>query len=152
MLGRLFSSLVTTDSYILWVAIIALALWIISWLYARNVRQKVAAWKVNRNPSFSSHVHNILSVLYTVFTAVITMFPLLGMLGTVMALLSVDLAAGNMDNVKVNFFSALTSTAWGIIFSVIFKFINALSCGFVEQQIEDARKVSEEILSPTADQ
>lgn len=55
----------------------------------------------------------------------ISIFPLLGMLGTVIGLLGLDLASGDMDNIKNNFFIALTSTAWGIIFSVIFKVAHA---------------------------
>ena len=30
-------------------------------------------------------------------------------------------SSGDMENVKANFFAALTSTAWGIIFSILFK-------------------------------
>ena len=72
----------------------------------------------------------------------ITIFPLLGMLGTVSGLLGLDLANGDMDNIKNNFFIALTSTAWGIVFSVIYKIINALFSSGIEEQIENAKQLS----------
>ena len=63
---------------------------------------------------------------YTIFTTVITVFPLLGMLGTVAALFMLDLDKGNMDNIRNNFFMALSSTAWGIICSVFYKILDAV--------------------------
>lgn len=65
------------------------------------------------------------------------------MLGTVIGLLGLDLASGDMDNIKNNFFIALTSTAWGIIFSVIFKVGHAWIADNVEEQIETAKKLAE---------
>ena len=56
---------------------------------------------------------------YNMFITLITLFPLLGMFGTVAALLSLDLT-GEIEQIKGNFFNALTSTAWGIVFSVLF--------------------------------
>ena len=61
---------------------------------------------------------------YTIFTTFISIFPLLGMLGTVWALLGLDMS-GDMGEIRLNFFHALTSTAWGIIFAVIDKIIDA---------------------------
>ena len=56
----------------------------------------------------------ILEILYALFTTMITIFPLLGMFGTVAGLLGLDF--DDLENIKNNFFVALTSTAWGIIF------------------------------------
>ena len=64
-------------------------------------------------------------VCYNLFEAGISIFPLLGMFGTVAALMTLDMTAGSMESVKLNFFMALTSTAWGIFFSVIFKLLHA---------------------------
>ena len=74
----------------------------------------------------------------------ITLFPLLGMFGTVAALLSLDLT-GEIEQIKGNFFNALTSTAWGIVFSVLFKIVNAIVENKIEQVYEKARKLTENI-------
>ena len=60
------------------------------------------------------------------------------MLGTVFGLLGLDLASGDMENIKNNFFIALTSTAWGIIFSVFFKILDAVFLDDIEKQVESA--------------
>ena len=63
---------------------------------------------------------------YTLFITLISIFPLLGMLGTVLALLGLDMSSAEaISSAKNNFFGALTSTAWGIIFAIIFKIVNA---------------------------
>mgnify|MGYP003299639100 CR=1 FL=1 len=76
---------------------------------------------------------------------VISVFPLLGMFGTVIGLLGLDLTTGDMENIRTNFFIALTSTAWGIIFSVIFKVFHAVIADFVEEQIELSKKLTDYI-------
>lgn len=85
-----------------------------------------------------------LDISYTVFIATISMFPLFGMLGTVIALIELggvfQMNGADMDAIKPEFFLALTSTAWGIIFSLIFKFINSIIQPFIENQIEKAKK------------
>ncbi len=85
----------------------------------------------------------MLDVIYTLFITIISLFPLLGMFGTVKSLIGlggVFQAGGDVGGIKSEFFLALTSTALGIIFSVIFKMINALFQPFVENQIDKARK------------
>lgn len=71
--------------------------------------------------------------LHRVFLTILSIFPLLGMLGTVFGLLGLDLTNGDMSNIRDNFFIALTSTAWGIIFSVFFKIFDAL----LNEDVED---------------
>ena len=93
---------------------------------------------------FSKYLLDGTSRFYTLFVTMISIFPLLGMLGTVVGLLGLDLESGDMNNIKNNFFIALTSTAWGIVFSVIFKLIHAFIADDVEEQIEIAKKLSEE--------
>ena len=74
---------------------------------------------------------------YTLFITFISIFPLLGMLGTVLALLGLDMSGTDAINeAKNNFFSALTSTAWGIIFAVVYKIINARFFADVEDLIQ----------------
>lgn len=82
---------------------------------------------------------NRVYALYSNFT---TMFPLLGMLGTVVSLImmadSINTAATE------SFFAALTSTFWGIVAALIFKALDA----FVSYKIEDNEKHMEYILNP----
>ena len=57
---------------------------------------------------------------YGWFVNMVSVFPLLGMIGTVLALLSLDLSSNN-DSITNNFFGALTSTFWGAVFGTGFK-------------------------------
>ena len=50
-----------------------------------------------------------------------------------------------VEQIKGNFFNALTSTAWGIVFSVLFKIANAIVENKIEQVYEKARKLTENI-------
>lgn len=83
--------------------------------------------KMASNPDWAIDFRNKLNSNYTLFTTLITLFPLFGMLGTVIALLNLNLSGEitSMDSIKTNFFNALTSTAWGLIFSIFFKLLNA---------------------------
>ena len=83
--------------------------------------------RMPNNPDWAREVRGKLNWWYTLFLTLISIFPLLGMFGTVAALLNLDFSdmAGNLDSVKTDFFHALTSTAWGIVFSVVFKIINS---------------------------
>ncbi|MDE6710748.1 MAG: MotA/TolQ/ExbB proton channel family protein [Oscillospiraceae bacterium] len=61
---------------------------------------------------------------YGFFVNLVSIFPLLGMIGTVLALLSLDLSADN-GSITNNFFGALTSTFWGAVFGTIFKIVDS---------------------------
>ncbi|SES98861.1 MotA/TolQ/ExbB proton channel family protein [[Clostridium] aminophilum] len=115
--GKLTSSLLQSDWLISLAALIEFGFFIVLCAKLR--------W-------FKDSKVKITSIVYTLFLTTLSCFPLLGMLGTVMGLLGLDLASGDMENIKNNFFIALTSTAWGIIFSLIFKFGNA----FIADRIE----------------
>ena len=65
--------------------------------------------------------------LYSLFVNLTGIFPLLGILGTVISLLG---------NVQDNFYGALTSTFWGLVFAIIFKFLD----GIISAKIEDNEK------------
>lgn len=71
--------------------------------------------------------------LYSVFVNLIGIFPLLGILGTVISLLNM---VSDMQNVEGNFYGALTSTFWGLVFAIIFKFMD----GVISAKIEDNEK------------
>ena len=87
-----------------------------------------------------------LNVCYSALTAFISIFPLWGMFGTVISLLSLDMG-GDLSSVQDNFFTALTSTAWGILFAILFKVLNAL---FVSVKTEEVLEKSGRILDRPA--
>lgn len=66
--------------------------------------------------------------LYVLFSNICAIFPLMGLLGTVIALIPM---VGVMDTNL--FFMALTSTFWGIVFAIIFKALN----GYLQARVEE---------------
>ncbi len=68
--------------------------------------------------------------LYSLFVNLIGIFPLLGILGTVTSLLGIVEDSGNVTG---NFYGALTSTFWGLVFAIIFKILD----GMIYPEIED---------------
>ena len=147
MFDKLFSSFTGIDAFILGIAIITAFVLVYCLNKAKVISRYVDEWKRTKNTNFTSYVHDELAVAYNLFLTLISIFPLLGMFGTVMGLLNVDFSAGNMDDVKANFFTALTSTAWGIIYSVGFKVVNAFYSNRIETQIDDSKKLAE-IIGP----
>ena len=87
-----------------------------------------------------------LNVCYSLFTTFISVFPLWGMFGTVISLLSLNMG-GDLSAVQENFFTALTSTAWGIIFAILFKVLNAW---LISSAAEDVLEKSGRILDRPA--
>ena len=71
--------------------------------------------------------------LYAVFVNVTAVFPLLGILGTVVSLLPM---VADLADMQTNFFAALTSTFWGLVFAIIFKLLD----GFLSARMEDNDK------------
>ncbi|MBO4457398.1 MAG: MotA/TolQ/ExbB proton channel family protein [Butyrivibrio sp.] len=142
-LKLLLASIVTNDIIILIAAIVAVCLLVLTVVLSRLLRKSCgdAKKKNKRIPKFWVSYTNM---SYNIFITMISIFPLLGMLGTVFGLLGLDLASGDMDNIKNNFFIALTSTAWGIIFSVIFKILHAVIASGVEEVLEIAKPMIEE--------
>ena len=67
---------------------------------------------------------------YTMFTNLTGIFPLLGILGTVISLLPMVQDIGNMQQ---NFFVALTSTLWGLIFAIFFKVLDGMLSPRIER-------------------
>ena len=114
---KLLFSITSTDKYILYVALLELFLYGALWFGTYGSKS------LKEKP---------FSKIHTVFLAILSCFPLLGMFGTVKGLLGLDLATGDMENIKNNFFIALTSTAWGILFSMGYKILHAI----IEDDIE----------------
>lgn len=80
---------------------------------------------------------------YSLFDAVNHAFPMLGMLGTILSLLSMLTLAG--DQVVLQFTSALTSTFWGLVFALIFKGFDALLRTVVEQNDENLKLILDRV-------
>lgn len=144
--GKMFESIGTTDVYILIAAIIELALFIFALSLAKN---SAVNFEINKKDTDVSNKkkkvsNSVLVTVYNLFVTGISIFPLLGMLGTVSGLLGLDLAAGDMSNIKNNFFMALTSTAWGIVFSIIFKVLHAWKEFYFEKKIKESTELMEE--------
>ena len=59
---------------------------------------------------------------YSMFANLTGIFPLLGILGTVVSLIPM---VQDMANMQGSFFVALTSTLWGLIFAIFFKVLDA---------------------------
>ncbi|MCH5301177.1 MAG: MotA/TolQ/ExbB proton channel family protein [Ruminococcus sp.] len=74
------------------------------------------------------------NAIYGAFTTLISIFPLLGMIGTVYALLNLDLSI--KEDISNNFLIALTSTIWGAFFGVAFKIADC----FLNSMVEDANE------------
>ena len=79
---------------------------------------------------------------YAFYANFTTMFPLLGMLGTVVSLIPMVNLIGSETTGA--FFTALTSTFWGIVAALIFKFLDS----FISYKIEDNEKHMEYLLNP----
>lgn len=86
-----------------------------------------------------------LNRFYSWFTNLTTMFPLFGMLGTVMSLIPMVDSIGTFDT--TNFFTALTSTFWGIVFAITFKICDAN----ISFKIDDIEKRLENVIFPKED-
>ena len=135
---KLGESIITNDFYILVAFFIEVGFLIFAAAAAHHIMIRIE----NRKGKKCSNSWLIVS--YNLFTTGISIFPLLGMFGTVSALLGLDLTAGDMSNIKNNFFNALTSTAWGIIFSVFFKLVNAFVENYFDTKIAESTAMAEE--------
>ena len=70
---------------------------------------------------------------YTMFTNLASIFPLLGILGTVISLLPM---VPGIETMRQNFLVALTSTLWGLVFAIIFKLLDGLLSPRIEDNIK----------------
>lgn len=129
---KIWQSLFTSDIYILYFVIFALICLLITLLCSHEINKNMKKWECEKY--YKKLINTGLNVCYTLFVTIISIFPLLGMFGTVKALLELDLS--NVNSAKNNFFDALTSTTWGILFAVIFKLVNAFISTSVENNIQ----------------
>ena len=69
---------------------------------------------------------------YNMFVTLTGIFPFLGIIGTVVAL--IPLVQTGMDgDMQANFFVALTSTLWGLVFAIIFRVLDGMLMPRMEQ-------------------
>ncbi|MBQ5331617.1 MAG: MotA/TolQ/ExbB proton channel family protein [Oscillospiraceae bacterium] len=130
--SKLFTSLFSSDIPILLWALVTGSIAFLCFRQYKSVRNELfdpAKRKANpvkredREPDEDKLYSSMssLNLAYSFFSGFTSSFPLLGMLGTVRSLIG---AAQTMTGGEVaveEFFGALTSTAWGIIFGIIFK-------------------------------
>lgn len=136
--GKMLAS-VSEDWYIFFCALLSLVCLVVIRVSNKKVDRSFELWKSENY--YSNFIYKALTLSYSVFVTLITIFPLLGMLGTVKSLLVLNFADDNaILNARNSFFDALTSTAWGIIFAIIFKVVNAVISKHTDDNIE---KVSE---------
>ena len=64
---------------------------------------------------------------YALYTNITAIFPLLGILGTVKSLLPL---VSDLSEMQGDFSAALTSTFWGLVFSIFFKFLDGKCLSF----------------------
>lgn len=76
---------------------------------------------------------------YTLYGTITGIFPLLGILGTVVSLLGM---VGEGADITGGFFAALTSTFWGLVFAIVFKFMDS----FISPKLEESERAAEAFL------
>lgn len=134
-------SSLSTDWYILVAFVLTLGILITTIVFTYRLYQKLNPSERMANPQegkqrypetlsevkeFENDVlkqRTIMNLFYSLFANAVSIFPLLGMFGTVKAL--IGFAGENAAEMEL-FFQALTSTAWGIIFAVLFKIADAV--------------------------
>ena len=77
-----------------------------------------------------THVHQRSEKFYQIFVSITSILPLLGILGTVIALLKS--ANADIELLKTNFTFALTSTFWGLAGAIICKALEGVLSPAVE--------------------
>lgn len=112
---------------------VCLILLIISVVWSKKILKSM---NENNEIDYKYTSFNWINFCYSAFIALVSIFPLLGMLGTVLALLSLDITGGATEELKANFFLALDTTAWGLVFSIAFKVANSFLQTTIETAIE----------------
>ena len=100
----------------------------------REIQEKFAQQKDKSSETDIIQLRRKMNTYYVIYENLTAIFPLLGLLGTVVSLLPM---VGDMGEIVTGlFFSALTSTRWGIVFAIVFKALN----GYLSSGIEDNEK------------
>jgi len=111
----------------------------------REIQEKFAQQKDKASETDIIQLRRKMNTYYVIYENLTAIFPLLGLLGTVVSLLPM---VEDMGEIMTGlFFSALTSTMWGIIFAIVFKALN----GYLSSGIEDNEKNIEIYLQRNTD-
>lgn len=121
-------------------AVLSFVSLIIVFVVAKRFDKKITK---DSETAFKKEMYYWMDVPYTIFTVFISLFPLLGMLGTVIALRTLNISNDAIEELKPNFFQALNTTIWGLVFAIIFKFINAFLQTYFEGRIAKAKNLLE---------
>lgn len=133
-------SLAPYVSTIIWCsAVICAGVLILTIIVSKHICKEMSSKNDSQHKAWS---FNWINCFYNIFLALVSIFPLLGMLGTVLALLGLDLSSGATEQLKQQFFLALDTTAWGLFFSIIFKILHSL----FQTKIETAAEKIDELL------
>ena len=137
MLPHLFSA----DWYIGVWAVLTVVLFVIILRQTKDMQELLQSKQPDAELQMLRKQRKRLSICYSLFTTFISIFPLWGMFGTVRALLVLDMSA-ETQGVQEHFFEALTSTAWGILFAIGFKVLNAWFISYkAEEQLEKSDRL-----------
>ena len=159
-IGVIFSNIIGFDGLIFIVA----ALNVYFYISARNAANNLYDLMHGKvyTPSYTNDISDIKNSLnsltdrnvsalrekaagrYTLYGNITGIFPLLGILGTVISLLGM---VGDTSDVQGGFFAALTSTFWGLIFAIVFKFLD----GFIAPKLEDGERAAELFMTRKAE-
>ena len=123
---------------ILIIAVLSLALLIVALVKAKRFDKKVTE---SSETAFKKEMYYWMDIPYTIFIAFVSLFPLLGMLGTVIALRNLDILNDSTEDIVPKFFQALDTTIWGLVFSIIFKAVNAFVQTYIEGRIAKAKNL-----------
>lgn len=74
------------------------------------------------------------SFWYTLFSNITAIFPLLGIFGTVWALMQMS----GVDDLSSNFMSALKTTLWGLIFAITCKVLDAFVASKLDRALDES--------------
>lgn len=74
------------------------------------------------------------SFWYTLFSNITAIFPLLGIFGTVWALMQMS----GVDDLSSNFMLALKTTLWGLIFAIAYKVLDAFVASKLDRALDES--------------
>lgn len=72
--------------------------------------------------------------LYTVYTNITAVFPLLGIFGTVCSLLGLS----GTEDISIHFSTALDTTVWGLIFAIFYKVLDSALSSKLDRALDEA--------------
>lgn len=116
-------------------------------VYAPAVQEGVVEMKEDLKGLGEKQVDDMRAMavkFYTLYGTITGIFPLLGILGTVVSLLGMVQAGTDITG---GFFAALTSTFWGLVFAIAFKFMDS----FLSPKLEESERAAEVFLQRKAE-